>query len=50
MIKEKELREFRPTYKYPDGTGITLQTIQNALKDKANEYQIPIAFYEEQIK
>lgn len=50
MIKEKELREFRPTYKYSDGTEITLQTIQNALEDKANEYQIPIAFYEEQIK
>lgn len=50
MIKEKELREFRPTYKYTDGNAITLQTIQNALEDKANEYQVPIAFYEEQIK
>ena len=50
MIKEKDLREFRKTYQYPDGTAITLQTIQNALEDKANEYQIPIAFYDEQIK
>lgn len=50
MLKEKDLREFRPTYRYPNGTGITLQSIQNAIRNKANQYQIPVAFASEKIK
>lgn len=50
MLKDKDLREFRPTYRYSNGKEITLQTLQNAIKDIAMQYQIPVAFYNDQIK
>ncbi len=50
MLKDKDLKELRPTYKYMNGANITLPSIQNALADTSNRYQIPIAFYRDQIK
>lgn len=50
MIKQEELREFRPVYRYAEGNAISLQTIQNAIKDSAMKYGIPVAFEADQIK
>lgn len=50
MIKADHLREFRPTYRYTDGTSITLETIQEAVKDAAQKYGIPVAFTNDQVK
>lgn len=50
MIKADQLREFRPTYRYQNGDGITLQSIQEALKDTAQKYGIAVAFTSDQIK
>lgn len=50
MIKQEELREFRPVYRYAEGNDISLQTIQNAIKDSAMKYGIPVAFEADQIK
>lgn len=50
MIKEKELRESGPAYQCVNGREITLQTIQNAIDDKAKAYEIPVSFYDDQIK
>lgn len=50
MIKANELREFRPVVRYRDGNNITLQTVQNALKDCAQGMGIPVAFYTDQVK
>jgi hypothetical protein len=50
MIKADELREFRPVVRYKDGNGITLQTVQEALEDCAQNMGIPVAFYDEQVK
>lgn len=50
MIKADELREFRPVVRYRDGSNITLQTVQEALKDCAQGMGIPVAFYNDQVK
>ena len=50
MIKADTLREFRPSVRYKDGSGITLQTVQSAIKDAAQSMGIPVAFYAEQVK
>ena len=50
MIKQEELREFRPVYRYAEGGDITLQTIQNAIKETAAKYGVPVAFSADQIK
>lgn len=50
MIKADTLREFRPSVRYKDGSGITLQTVQSAIKDAAQGMGIPVAFYAEQVK
>lgn len=50
MIKEKDLNVFRDTYRYPNGSTITLQGIQSQLQSCASGYQIPIAFYSDQVK
>jgi len=50
MLKEKDLNEIRPTFRYPNGQEITLGNIQNALADCAAGYQIPVAFSNDQIK
>lgn len=50
MIKADNLREFRPSVRYKDGNGITLQTVQEAIKDCAQGMGIPVAFYSEQVK
>ena len=50
MIKEKDLREMRPQVRYKNGQDITLQTVQNALSDAADEAGIPIAFRDDEVK
>lgn len=50
MIKADELREFRPQVRYPDGEGITLSTVQEAIKDCAMKMGIPVAFKGDQVK
>lgn len=50
MIKADSLREFRPTVRYRDGAGITLQTVQEAIKSCAQGMGIPVAFYADQVK
>ena len=50
MIKDKDLREFRPAVRYPNGNGITLQTVQEAIKQAAMNFGIPVSFYGDQVK
>lgn len=50
MIKEKELYALRDTYRYPNGSTISLQGLQNQLQSCAAGYQIPVAFYNDQVK
>lgn len=50
MIKADNLREFRPSVRYKDGSGITLQTVQNAIKDCAQQMGILVAFTSDQVK
>lgn len=50
MIKADELREFRPTVRYQNGEGITLSTVQEAIKDCAMKMGIPVAFTSDQVK
>lgn len=50
MIKADILREFRPVVRFKDGNDITLQTVQEAIKDCAQGMGIPVAFYAEQVK
>ena len=45
MIKIDELREFRPTYKYDNGSGITLDAVKEAMPAEAERNGIPVAFY-----
>lgn len=44
MIKDTELREFRPTVRYQGGEGITLQTVQEAIADCAEKFGITITY------
>lgn len=50
MIKADELREFRPTVSYQNGAGITLKTVQDAIKERAMQIGIPVAFTRDQVK
>ena len=50
MINEKELREMRPTVRYKDGQGLTLQTVQEALQHCAQQNGIMVSFCADQIK
>jgi len=50
MIKGDILREFRPTVRYQQGEGITLSTVQSAIKDCADNMGIPVAFENDQVK
>ncbi|MGL4607617.1 MAG: hypothetical protein ACRCU3_09160 [Eubacteriaceae bacterium] len=50
MIKADNLREFRPTVRYKDGDGITLQTIQDAIYYCAQNMKIPVEFRSDQVK
>ncbi len=50
MIKADELREFRPQVRYQNGEGITLGTVQDAIKDCADKMGIPVAFTNDQVK
>lgn len=50
MIKNTELRKFRPTVKYQNGKEITLKAVQKAIKNYAMKMGVPVAFTGEQIK
>ena len=50
MINADELREFRPQVRYQNGEGITLSTVQEAIKDCAMKLGSPVAFRGDQVK
>lgn len=50
MIKADKLEEFRPQVRYQNGEGITLTTVQEAIKDCAMRIGIPVAFAGDQVK
>ncbi len=50
MIKADELCEFRPQVRYQNGEGITLETVQEAIKDCAMGMGVPVAFKNDQVK
>lgn len=50
MIKSDNLRDFRPTVRYKDGNGITLETVQEAIDQCAQNMGIPVAFKLDQVK
>lgn len=50
MIKADDLREFRPIFRYPNGEGITLQTVQESIEDAAEKMGIPVDFYPTDVK
>lgn len=50
MLKEKNLIEdFRPTTRYADGSEITLEAIEAAISECANEHGIPVAISHDQV-
>lgn len=50
MIKADELHEFRPQVRFPNGEGITLSTVQDAITECAANMGIPVAFKSDQVK
>lgn len=50
MIKEKELRDFRPDYKYDNAGALTLEFVQNELETAMANAGVAVAFECEQIK
>lgn len=49
MIKSGILEEFRPRVSFKNGDGVTLENIQAAYTDCANQMGIPVAFYRDQV-
>lgn len=48
---EKELTtEWMPQIRWPNGDGVNLVTVRNAIQEQADENGIPVAFREEQLK
>ncbi len=50
MISVEDLREFRPVVRYKDGSHITLNVVQTAIKQCADSMGLPVAFYVDQVK
>lgn len=50
MIKADNLREFRPSVRFKDGSGVTLPAVQKAIEKCAEGMDIPVAFYDDQVK
>lgn len=50
MIKIDELEEFRSPVRYQNGTGITLQTVHDAIIKCAMNMNIPVAFTPDKVK
>lgn len=50
MIKEKDLRDFRPDYEYKNGREITLEFVKEKLSVAMENAGAPIAFERDQIK
>lgn len=50
MIKEKELRDFRPDFQYKNGREITLNLVREKLEIAMNNASAPVAFEKDQIK
>jgi len=50
MINEKELREMRPKIRFKNKQGTTLNILQKDIEQKAEEYEIPVAFYNDKVK
>lgn len=50
MFKEKDLVQYQNPLRHNDGAAVTLAVIRSLLEEKANEYQIQMEFYMDQIK
>jgi hypothetical protein len=50
MIKEKELRDFRPDFQYKNGREITLNFVREKLEIAMNNASAPVAFEKDQIQ
>ena len=50
MIREKELRDFRPDFQYKNGREITLNLVREKLEIAMNNASAPVAFEKDQIK
>lgn len=50
MIKADNLREFRPTVQFKNSSGVTLSAVQEAIEKCAEDMEIPVAFYDDQVK
>lgn len=50
MIKIDDLREFRPVYQYEDGEYVTLDAVKGAISEAAQNLDVPVAFYPDQVK
>ena len=50
MIKEKDLRDFRPDYKYDNAGALTLEFVQNKLEVAMANAGVAVAFEGGQIK
>lgn len=49
-IKDKDLRDLRPQVRYKDGESITLEVVQEALRNACANYGIPVAFNPGEVK
>lgn len=50
MVKENELREFRPQIQYRNGDSVTLEAVQQALANAAEKAGVAVAFRNDQLK
>lgn len=50
MIKIDELNAFLPAYKYEVDGEINFQVVINSIKETAEKYNIPVGFYDDQVK
>ena len=50
MISVNVLGEFRPQARCKNGKDITLEILQRAIQNTAEKYEIPVAFYPDQVK
>ena len=44
------MREFRPVYQYEDGEYVTLDAVKWAISEAAQNLDVPVAFYPDQVK
>ncbi len=50
MIKEKELREYKPVIKYPNAQGLNLDVLLKKIRDEAYNNGVGVAFHSDEVK